>query len=95
MLRHVVLIQLENPTEEHIAETARRLRAMEGQIPELLAIEVGTDILRSERSYEICLITTFESLEAMQAYQVHPVHKDVIAYLATVRKASVCSDYLI
>ncbi len=93
MLKHIVFINLNDPTPEIMQETVRRLLAMEGKVPELKAIEAGFDILRSERSYDICLITTFESLEAMQAYQVHPVHMDVLAYLTTVRKSSCCVDF--
>jgi Stress responsive A/B Barrel Domain len=93
MLRHVVFINLLEPTPENMQETVRRLMAMDGKIPQLISVEAGFDVLRSERSYDICLITTFESLEAMKEYQVHPVHQDVLAYLSTVRKSSSCVDY--
>jgi hypothetical protein len=69
------------------------LRGMEGKIPQLLSIEVGQDIVRSERSYDIGLITKFESLDAMNEYQVHPIHQEVVAYIATVRESAVAIDF--
>jgi hypothetical protein len=69
------------------------LRGLEGKIPQLLSIEVGHDIVRSERSYDIGLVTKFESLDAMNEYQVHPVHQEVVAYINTVRESAVAVDF--
>ncbi len=66
---------------------------MEGKIEVLKSIEVGIDVLHSERSYDIALITKFESMEALEVYQVHPVHKKVIEHMAQVREASVSVDF--
>lgn len=93
MFTHVVFFKLKNPTPEVIEETRRVLADMDGKIPELLEIEVGVDIIRSERSYDLALITRFESLEAMQAYQVHPVHKKVLEYIGSVKESILAVDY--
>jgi heme-degrading monooxygenase HmoA len=93
VLTHIVLFKLKDRSPEVIAETKRVLQNMEGKIPQLLSIEVGSDVLHSERSYDIALVTRFESLQAMQEYQVHPLHQEVAAYLATVREAAVAVDY--
>jgi hypothetical protein len=69
------------------------LRGLEGKIPQLLSIEVGHDIVRSERSYDIGLVTKFESLDAMNEYQVHPAHQEVVAYISTVRESAVAVDF--
>jgi hypothetical protein len=93
MLRHVVFFKLANPTPEILQETKAVLLGMKGKIPELLDIEVGIDIVRSERSYDVALTTTFDSLDAMNAYQVHPVHVEVGKYIAGVRQSAVAVDY--
>lgn len=93
MLTHIVLFKLKDRSPESVAETAQVLRDMEGKIEELLSIEVGTDVVHSERSYDIALVTKFASLEAMQAYQVHPVHKKVIEHMSTAREAQAVVDY--
>lgn len=93
MLTHIVFFKLKDGSEENVARTAQVLRDMEGKIEVLNTIKVGIDVLHSERSYDIALITTFDSLEALEVYQVHPVHKKVIEYMTQVREASVSVDF--
>lgn len=93
MITHIVFFKLKDGSEESVARTAQVLRDMEGQIEVLKSIEVGIDVLHSERSYDIALITKFESMEALEVYQVHPVHKKVIEHMAQVREASVSVDF--
>lgn len=93
MITHIVFFKLKDRSEESIARTAAVLRDMEGKIDELKHIEVGIDVLHSDRSYDIALVTKFESLEALQAYQVHPVHQKVIEHMTQVREASASVDY--
>lgn len=93
MITHIVMFKLKDNSAENVAQTVQILRNMEGKIDELISIEVGTDILHSERSYDIALVTKFESMEALAAYQVHPVHQKVIEHMTQVREASVSVDY--
>jgi len=55
--------------------------SMKGQIPALIDIEVGVDIVRSGRSYDLALITRHTDLAGMEAYQVHPVHQELLAWV--------------
>lgn len=93
MLTHIVLFKLKDRSPESVARTADVLRNMEGKIEQLLSIEVGTDVVHSERSYDISLVTKFASLEDMQAYQVHPEHKKVIEHMSAAREAQAVVDY--
>ncbi|WP_027088082.1 Dabb family protein [Cohnella panacarvi] len=93
MITHIVLFKLKDRNPESIARTAAVLRDMEGKIDVLRHLEVGTDVLYSERSYDIALYTKFDSMEDLNAYQVHPVHKLVIEHMTSVREASVSVDY--
>jgi diamine N-acetyltransferase len=92
-LTHIVLFKLQEPTPEVTQEVVRRLYALEGKIPELRSIEVGVDVVRSGRSYDVALTTRFDNLAAMQAYQVNPLHQEVLDYLRTVLAATVVVDY--
>ena len=92
-LTHVVLFKLQDPSPAVTAEVVRRLYSMEGKIPDLRAIEAGVDMVRSGRSCDVALITRFDSLAAMQAYQVNPLHKEVLAYLSTVLAATAVVDF--
>jgi len=93
MFTHIVFFKLKESTPEVVAKTKEVLLNMEGKIPQLKYIEVGADVLHTERSYDIALVTRFDSLDDMNAYQVHPVHQEVIAYMSTVRESSVAVDY--
>ena len=75
---HIVLFKLKNRSPESIEETAGIMRSMEGQIPPLRGIEVGADVVKSPRSYDLALITRFDSLADMRAYQAHPYHQNVV-----------------
>ena len=75
---HIVLFKLKNRSPEAIEETAGIMQSMEGQIPMLRGIEVGVDVVKSPRSYDLALITRFDSLADMRAYQAHPYHQNVV-----------------
>ena len=90
-MTHVVFFRLHDPSDA--AEAAWRLRALDGVVPTLDSIEVGVDELRSERSWDLCLITRFADLEAMEAYQVHPAHQEVVAWLGEHARAAAAVDW--
>jgi hypothetical protein len=94
MLTHIVFFKLKERTPEVVQKTKEVLMNMEGKIEQLLHIEVGADIVHSERSYDIALVTKFNSMADMDAYQVHPLHKEVIAYMKTVVESSASVDYV-
>lgn len=94
MFTHIVLFKLQEPTKENIEKAKNLLLAMEGKIKELRYLEVGADVLHSERSYDLSLITKFDSYEDMQSYQVSEYHvNEVLKYLRPMLKASVAVDY--
>lgn len=66
---------------------------LKGKIPQLRHLEVGVDVLHSERSYDIALVTKFDSLAELEAYQKHPVHVEVAKYMTSVRDSAVAVDY--
>jgi hypothetical protein len=94
MITHVVLFKLKEPTRANLEKTCQALREMKGKIPQLLEITAGIDQLRSDRSYDIALITRFASMDDLKIYQDHPVHQKVIAYMATVRESAISVDFL-
>lgn len=93
MIKHIVFFKLKDNSPEKVEETVQVLRNMEGKIPQLLSIEVGADLIHSDRSFDIALVTTVASMEDLQAYQVHPAHKQVIVHINEVKEISVAVDY--
>ncbi len=94
MIVHIVLFKLQEPTAENITLVRDTLLSMDGRIPMLQHLEVGVDVIRSERSYDVALYTRFASLEDLQAYQVHPYHAgEVVPVMKANCAAIVAADY--
>lgn len=93
MITHIVFFKLKDRSPLNIEKARDVLLGMVGRILQLRYIEVGIDVLHSERSYDIALVTKFDSLEELKAYQAHHVHVKVAEYMTSVREAAVAVDY--
>lgn len=94
MITHIIFFKLSDPAPEKIAKTRDLLLSMKGKIPQLRHLEVGVDVLRSERSYDLALVSKFDSLDDMRAYQVHPYHEGtVLPHTRSVCSAVAAVDY--
>jgi hypothetical protein len=90
MIKHIVVWKMkEEVSDEQKQEMKLRLGALDGKIPELLSIEVGIDADNGTMS----LVSEFNSLEDLAAYQVHPDHQAVVGFVKPlVAERTVC-DY--
>lgn len=94
MITHIVCFKLKDPTPETLAEARAMLLGMEGKVPMLRHLEAGIDVVRSERSYDLALVTRFDSREDLAAYQTDPHHGGVVApYMRSISSAVVAVDY--
>ena len=94
MITHIVLFKLKERTPEGIEKARGILLSMEGKVEQLRHLEVGVDQIHSERSADLALVTKFDSMEDLQAYQVHPYHaNEVAAYMRSVSSAVMTADY--
>ncbi len=99
MLNHVVLFKLKEYPEAEKREVLARLKtALEGlsdKIEELKYIEVGLNYELNAKSYDICLITHFISVEDFEVYRVHPEHLKVVELIGqtTVSRAAVDFEF--
>jgi hypothetical protein len=94
MFTHIVLFKLSDPTPENLSATRDKLLSMSGKIDQLRHLEAGVDVIRSERSYDIALVTKFDSLNDLQEYQVHPYHAgEVVPHMKSVCCSIVAVDY--
>ncbi|MCM0081854.1 Dabb family protein [Geomonas sp. Red32] len=94
MVTHIVLFKLKESTAENIEKARNILLSMDGKVELLRHLEVGVDVIRTERSADIALVTKFDSLADLQAYQVHPYHaNEVAAYMRSVCSQVVAADY--
>ncbi|QPC80661.1 Dabb family protein [Phototrophicus methaneseepsis] len=93
MLKHVVMFRFKEDKEATAEELKRRLLALPPQIDVIKGFEVGINLVASARAYDLVLISDFESLKDMQAYQVHPAHQEVGKYTSQVSESIVAVDY--
>ena len=94
MITHIVLFKLQNPAEESIATVRNKLLSMQGKIKVLRHLEAGADVIRSERSYDVALLTRFDTIEDLLAYQVHPYHAgEVVPLMKSLCSSIVAVDY--
>jgi Stress responsive A/B Barrel Domain len=94
MVTHIVLFKLKNNASDNIRQARKKLLSMEGNVEMLRHLEIGLDAVHSARSYDIALVTKFDTLADLQAYQVHPYHGgDVAPYMREVSEAVAVVDY--
>jgi hypothetical protein len=94
MVTHIVFFKLGDAKPDKIAEARNRLLNMEGKIPGIRHFEVGVDVVRSERSYDLALLIRFDTLADLKAYQEHPLHAgEVVPYVKSVCSSIVAVDY--
>lgn len=82
MINHVVLFKLkkydsESEKQDIIGVIEDALLGLKAKITELKHVEVGVNYELSAKSYDICLITHFETIEQLDAYRIHPEHIEV------------------
>lgn len=98
MIKHIVMWKLKPEAEGHTAaENAQwmkeHLEALMGVVPQLLSCEVGVNVV--DGNYDACLISTFASLEDLDAYKKHPAHVAISTYCKRVRESRVACDFVI
>ena len=79
MLKHVVFMKFKPEVgDREIEDLEKSLGALPGSIDEIKGYEFGRDILKTKRSYDFALVSSFLDVESMKRYQVHPDHQVVL-----------------
>lgn len=86
MIRHLVFFKMKalGPEEQpgqRAGELVRLLRELPEKIPEIAELRAGRDFSNSPSSFDIGLMTAFQSREDLEAYRVHPEHQKVIQFV--------------
>ncbi len=99
MIRHIVMWTIQEgdqPTvkKDRITELKTRLMGLKDQIPEILNFEVHLNAEYAPKdNYDVILIGDFNSWADLQAYQNHPAHLQVGAYIKNVKQDRSCIDF--
>jgi len=97
MIQHIVAWDCADGfTEAEKAANAQRakteLEALRGVIGGVIELTVYINLLPSSNR-DIVLFSTFDSIESLQAYQVHPAHKQAAEFVGSVTQNRTCLDY--
>lgn len=99
MIKHIVFFGIADGVDgKSKAESAAEIKAeLEGLIelvPVLRKIEVGLNAVDAPQdNFDLALYTEFDSMDDLNAYQVHPEHQRVAAMIGKVKTSRACVDY--
>lgn len=97
MVKHIVLFKL----KETLSDTEKKdimlrfknaIETLPTKISFIRNIHVGLNINPSEE-WDICLDSTFDTLDDVKAYSVHPDHVAAAAILKEAKAGRACTDY--
>ncbi|HKE84552.1 MAG TPA: Dabb family protein [Vicinamibacterales bacterium] len=99
MVVHIVFWRLHERSangltkHDNAREMKRRFERLAGVIPGLIRCVVGIDFAHTPDSADVALYSEFESRAAFDAYQPHPAHQEIVAFLKDVRTERRVVDY--
>lgn len=97
MISHVVLFKLKSfsaeEKKEKLVEFKKRLLELEDIIEEIKYTEVGTNHELEGKSFDLCLITHFSSINDLEAYKIHPEHLKLVEFANQIIDERTFVDY--
>lgn len=95
MLVHIVMFQFkEENKQENLVRVKTMLEVLPSKIETLRSMEVGIDISRSDRSFDMVLTSTFDDQAGLDIYVPHPAHQEVVSVIKEVTTLSKVVDYI-
>ena len=98
MFIHIVMFKLqENAGGRTRAENAALIKERFEEIANMLddvhRFEVGINVIPGDEAADLVLYSEFANRSAYDVYAEHPAHKDVVAFIKTVRTERRVIDY--
>jgi len=98
MIKHIVLWKFAEHAagatrQENLSEASARLRALPSSISEIQEFEVHRGMPLGDRSFDIVLVSSFNSEHDLRAYQAHPAHQEVVDFLRSVQSERAVVDF--
>lgn len=100
MIQHVVLWKLKEgangkSNQENFEQMRDLLSALPALIPQLRSVSVVKNENPTDKNMDVALITSFDSLEDLNIYVIHPEHVKVGRFVSTVVSTRSAIDYQI
>ena len=92
MIKHCIMIKLKDNSEKAKNEAKQKLLSMDGKVLMMRDLEVHTDFLCSERSYDVFLSCVLDDEKALDDYQNDPYHCEIKVYIKEVAQSVIAFD---
>ena len=97
MIKHIVLFKMRDDIDATTKKTNLKaikadLEALMGVVPTLLSMEVGINCNPAEK-FDLALVSTFNNLDDLNAYAVHPDHLAVGKRIKAMLDVRACNDF--
>lgn len=99
MIRHIVMFKFLEEAEgrskaENLAIAKNMLENLMGVVPTLRSMDVQlNDPAASCDNYDLVLTAEYDDMDGLNAYVVHPAHKEVGKFIGPVRISRASIDY--
>jgi len=98
MIKHIVMWKLKDEAlgataAENAKRLKERLEALKGVVDGVIELEVGINTNPSEAAFDVVLYSVFESMDALEAYRMHPEHQKLIGFVGEIRSERRVVDY--
>ena len=99
MIKHIVMWKFKEfaqgrTKQENLALVKSMLMKLPEKIDFIRSMEVHFNENPKEGMYDAVLISSFDSLEDVGRYRIHPEHKAISSYVALVREDRASVDYI-
>ena len=84
MIKHVVVFKLKDEKKDELENFVQALKDLPAKIGLVKSYEVGVDSLKSPYSFDVVLISTYNSMEDLFKYKEHAAHDEFVEYMRTV-----------
>jgi len=89
MIKHIVMWKLKDEAEGgtksvNKQKVIEKLHGLVDKISEISSLETGDNFNPSDAAYDLVLITTHISREALTGYIEHPAHKEAASFIGKV-----------
>jgi hypothetical protein len=97
MLKHVVCWRIADADSaeghEKVERIVSALQSLVGTVPSIRGLSVGPTVVTGPNHWDLGLIVDFDDEAGLEAYQVHPEHQKVGAYIRSVVREQATVDF--
>lgn len=98
MVKHIVMWKFKEfaqgrTKQENLALVKSMLEQLPEKIDFIRSMEVHLNENPKEGMFDAVLVSSFDSLEDVERYRVHPEHKAISSYVSLVREDRASADY--